>query len=68
MTPVSARIPDGSIALAHVWGRQDPNRTAHPRKGSAAIANALTDDVDIDPYRGMPVYQGRLVRISRTTG
>ena len=63
---VSARVPDGSIVLAHGWSHDNLDGMSHAGKGSGANANALTSDIDIDPFCGMPVFQGHRVRISKT--
>ncbi len=65
---VSARVPDGSIVLSHGWGHDDPDGTSHAGKRSGANANALTSDVDIDPFCGMPVFQSHVVRIGKMAG
>ena len=65
---VSARVPDGSIVLAHGWSHDNLDGMSHAGKGSGANANALTSDIDIDPFCGMPVFQGHRVRIRKTAG
>lgn len=65
---VSARVPDGSIVLAHGWGRRDPEAKSLEGAEPAANANALTSGAEIDPYCGMPVLQGHLVRLRTNAG
>ena len=65
---VSARLPDGSIMLAHGWGRRDPEAVSPGRPEPGANTNALTSDVEIDPYCGMPVFQGHPVRLRKNVG
>lgn len=64
---VSARVPDRSIVLAHGWSQDKVEGISQAPAASAANANALTSDVDIDPFCGMPVLQGHLVRIGKAT-
>ena len=63
---VSARVPDGSIVLAHGWGHQDPEAVLYGESKPGANANALTSDAETDPYCGMPVLQGHLVRLRKS--
>lgn len=65
---VSARVPDGSIVLAHGWGRQDPEAVSPGGSGPGANANALTSDAETDPYCGMPIFHGHLVRLRNYAG
>lgn len=65
---VSARVPDGSIVLAHGWGRRDPEAVSSGESKPGANANALTSDAAFDPYCGMPVFQGHLVRMRKNAG
>lgn len=65
---VSARVPDGSIMLAHGWGGEFSKGMSESRRASEANANALSSDADVDPYCGMPVLQNHLVRIAKTPG
>lgn len=65
---VSARVPNGSIALAHGWGHPDPEAVPPGGPEPGANANALTSDSELDPYCAMPVLQGHLVRLRKDAG